>query len=173
MKQKIPFLIAITGMIAGVFISILFGVNESIFKDKIAKDLKLNKKIMSIMDPIKKEVKINKEKSKNWRYYQRFHFHSTAISTMSLSCLILLSFSLAPGLIKLVASYMISFGGFLYPFVWLFSAMYGPIMGRSEAKESFALFGYMGGVFLVGLIVALVLLIKYPIRWQINDKMIS
>lgn len=144
MRNKIPFAIAIFGLICGVFISILFGANEAIFTDKIAKDLNSNKKIMSIANQDEREKKIQNEQDKNWRYYQRFHFHSTGINTMSLSALILLAFCLAPSMLKLITSYMISIGGFLYPFVWLFAALYGPIMGRSNAKEAFAIFGYMG-----------------------------
>jgi hypothetical protein len=164
LKQKIPFALALFAMISGVSISILFGVNESLFKDKISKDIQLNEKIMSIVDQQKRETKIEQEESKNWRYYQRFHFHSTGISAMTLGVLVLLTFSLAPSLIKLTTSYMISVGGFLYPFVWLFAALYGPIMGRAEAKEAFAVFGYMGGVFLVGLVLALIVFIRYPVK---------
>jgi hypothetical protein len=170
MKQKIPFILALLGMVGGVSISILFGINESIFKDKITSDLKLNKKIMSIVNTTERESKIDKEESKVWRYYQRFHFHSTGISAMTLSALILLTFSMAPSIFKLIASYMISAGGFLYPFVWLFAALYGPIMGRSEAKESFAIFGYMGGLFLLGLFFALTILIRYPVKFLHENK---
>src|SRR5690606_12310769 len=90
---------------------------------------------------------------------------ATGISAMMLGVLILLAFLQAPSILKLISSYMISVGGFLYPFVWLFSAIYGPVMGRSEAKEAFAIFGYMGGLFLVGLIFTMVILIRYPIRF--------
>jgi hypothetical protein len=168
MKQKFPFILTITSMILGVFIAILFGVNEQMFKGKIKQDLGNNQKIMSIVDEGKRAAKIKAESSKNWRYYQRFHFHSTGIASMTLGVLILLSFSVASGGLKLVAGYMVSIGGFLYPFIWLFAAMYGPIMGRTAAKESFAIFGYMGGVFLLGLLVSLFTLIKYPIKFK-ND----
>ena len=168
MKQKFPFILTITSMILGVFIAILFGVNEHLFKDKISQDLNNNQKIMSIVDEGKREAKIKAESSKNWRYYQRFHFHSTGIASMTLGVLILLSFSMGSSVLKLVASYMVSIGGFLYPFIWLFAAMYGPIMGRTAAKESFAIFGYMGGVFLLGLLVSLFTLIKYPINFKNN-----
>jgi hypothetical protein len=57
----------------------------------------------------------------------------------------------------------------MYPFVWLFAAMYGPILGRSEAKEAFAIFGYAGGVYLVGLILIFILVAKYPLKFN-NDK---
>tara|TARA_R110000868_G_scaffold32343_3_gene117642 strand:- start:667 stop:1176 length:510 start_codon:yes stop_codon:yes gene_type:complete len=166
MKQKVPFILAILGMVGGVFISILFGVNEDIFKDKIAKDLRSNQKIMSIANEAERESKIKAEEGKNWRYYQRFHFHATGISAMTLGSLLLLAFTLAPAGLKLASSYMISIGGFLYPFIWLFAGIYGPIMGRSEAKESFAIFGYMGGVFLLGLILATAIVTIYPLEFR-------
>ncbi|RLA62687.1 MAG: hypothetical protein DRQ89_08930 [Epsilonproteobacteria bacterium] len=168
MKQKLPFILTVFSMILGVFIAILFGVNEHLFKDKIKNDLGKNEKIMSIVDVDKRTAKLNAEASKNWRYYQRFHFHSTGIASMALGVLILLSFSMGSSMLKLVSSYMVSIGGFLYPFVWLFAAMYGPIMGRSAAKESFAFFGYMGGVFLLGLLLSLFILVKYPLKFK-ND----
>ena len=168
--MKIPFLIVITSMALGVFIAILFGVNESIFKDKIAYDLSLNQKIQSITDPQVKTAKLSKEKSKNWRYYQRFHFHSTGISAMSLGVLLLLLFSTAPRRLKKSCAYMVSVGGFLYPFVWLFAAIYGPVIGRGAAKEKFAVFGYMGGVFLLGLFLLLYLIAKYPMKMQELDS---
>lgn len=51
-------------MLLGVFISILFGVNEGIFKDKIMKDLNKNQKIMSVVDIEKRNSIIEKEQSK-------------------------------------------------------------------------------------------------------------
>lgn len=166
MAQKFPFLLALLGMVSGVFIAILFGVNEGIFQDKIARDLQQNEKINQITDPEKKITKLEKESAKNWRYYQRFHFHATAISAMSIGVLLLLSWVGAPTRIKLLASYMVSIGGFLYPFVWLFAALYGPLIGRSAAKERFAVFGYMGGVFLLGIAFSLFLIIKYPLQFE-------
>jgi hypothetical protein len=63
---------------------------------------------------------------------------------------------------------MIAIGGFLYPFVWLFAGLYGPEMGRSEAKEAFAVFGYMGGVYLVGILYALYLAAAKPWKTPLN-----
>ncbi len=170
MKTKLPFIFAVLTMILGVSISILFGVNEDIFKGKIEEGLSQNQKIMSIVDVEKRQSVLDKEKSKNWRYYQRFHFHATGIGAMSLAALILFYFSSAPLGLRLVSSYMISVGGFLYPFVWLFAAIYGPIMGRHEAKEAFSVFGYMGGVFLLGLFILLFALIKYPLQSLEQNK---
>jgi hypothetical protein len=157
MKFKIPFLLSIVAIIGGVFISILFGADESIFKNRIAQGLEKNIKIQSIVDADKKAEKIKSEQDKNWRYYQRYHFHANGIASLSLAMLILLAFIKASKKEILVASYMIAVGGFLYPFVWLFAALYGPEMGRDEAKEAFAIFGYMGGLYLLGIIYGLYL----------------
>ncbi len=168
MFKKLPFFLAVLGMTGGVFIAILFGVNESYFKNTIEKGLQTNSKIMAITDLAAQASAIQSETDKNWRYYQRFHFHATGIGAMSLAALILLSFTLAPSVLKSTSAYLISVGGLLYPFVWLFAAIYGPSMGRSEAKESFAFLGYTGGLFLLGLILLLFMIIKYPLKFQ-ND----
>ncbi len=165
MTVKFPFALTIFGMILGVAIAIVFGVNEDLFKNKIKADLQNNTKIQSIQDDVAREMLLKTEADKNWRYYQRFHFHSTGIGSMALGSLLLLSFISAPAGLVIAASYSIALGGFLYPFVWLFSGIYGPEMGRSEAKEAFAVFGYMGGVFLLGLLLMLFLLLKYRLRW--------
>ncbi len=164
MNKKLPFAITLLGMIFGVMIAIVFGVNENVFKNHIQQGLTQNQKIQQIKDPIQKEATVKSEAEKNWRYFQRFHFHSTGIGAMSLGALLLLLFVQAPLRGKSIAAYMISIGGFFYPFVWLFAGIYGPEMGRTEAKEAFAIFGYMGGVFLVGLGISLYLLLKYPLQ---------
>ena len=63
---------------------------------------------------------------------------------------------------------MLSLGGLLYPYVWLFAALWGPEIGRGPAKEKFAFFGYMGGVFLLGTVLTFVLTAVYPL--QIRKK---
>jgi hypothetical protein len=151
-------------MISGVFIAILFGANEDMFKNKIQAGLQKNVKIAEILDTAEREAKISGESSKFWRYYQRFHFHATGIGAMCLSLLLLLAFIPASPKLKNVCAYMIAIGGFLYPFVWLFAALYGPEMGRHEAKEAFQFFGWMGGVFLIGSILEFFLLIKYKLQ---------
>lgn len=164
MYQKLPYIIALLTIIGGVFISILFGVNEDYFKSNIEKSLEKNIKISQMTDESEKAAYIKNEKDKNWRYYQRFHFHSTGIGSISLVVLLFLFLISAPDNIKTVSAYLISLGGFLYPYYWLFAGIYGPETGRDVAKETFAVFGYMGGVFLIGLILTLVLSIKYPLK---------
>lgn len=164
MLRKIPYFLSVLGMVGGVFIAILFGANEPMFEKRIADGLEKNVKIQSIEDSVKKQETIKMESEKNWRYYQRYHFHANGIAGLSLALLILLGFIQAKQYEKLIAGYLISVGGFLYPFVWLCAALYGPEMGRAEAKEAFALFGYTGGLFLVGVVYALFLIAMRPWR---------
>lgn len=163
---RTPLAIAILGMIGGVAIAVLFGINEDLFKDKIARGLQENPKVLDMPAGPEKTAYIAAESSKLWRYYQRFHFHSTGIGAMSLSVLLLLGLLSGGGSrLKHTAAYLVSVGGFLYPFVWLFAAVYGPHVGRGAAKERFALFGYMGGVFLIGLFVALYVVCRERFSW--------
>jgi hypothetical protein len=164
MTQRIPYVIAILTLIGGVFISIIFGSNEDYFKDKINEGLKKNEKVNLIQDPEEKAAVLKTEADKNWRYYQRFHFHATGIGAMIMGVLLFISFLSAPERIKAITSFAVSIGGFLYPFIWLFAAIYGPEMGREAAKEKFAVFGYMGGLFLVGLILSLYMALKYRLK---------
>jgi hypothetical protein len=164
MLKKLPFALALLSIVGGVFISILFAVNEDLFKSRISSGLDKNIKIQQIADPQVKEDKIKSESEKNWRYYQRFHFHATGIGAMMMGILLFLSRLRAPKKHKSIASYLIAVGGFLYPFVWLFAGIYGPEMGRSEAKEAFAVFGYMGGLFLLGGIYSTILALRYDLH---------
>lgn len=168
MTTKFPFLLSIFAIIGGVFIAILFGANEELFHKRIEAGLQNNVKIQSIVDAKEKSEKIKAEHDKNWRYYQRYHFHANGIAAVSLALLTLLAFVQGSKKQIMIASYMISVGGFLYPFVWLFAGLYGPEMGRNEAKEAFAFFGYMGGIHLVGVIYALFLASVKPWRAPLN-----
>lgn len=161
MIKRIPFFLALLSIVGGVFISILFAVNEDLFQKRIAIGLEKNVKIQSMTDMTEKASKLKSEQDKNWRYYQRFHFHATGIGAMMMGILLFLAGLKAPKTPVMISSYMVAVGGFLYPFVWLFAALYGPEMGRSEAKEAFALLGYMGGVFLLGGVYAMFLSLKY------------
>jgi len=70
----------------------------------------------------------------------------------------------APMRLVTISSFAVALGGFFYPFLWLFAGIYGPEMGRAEAKEAFAIFGYMGGLFLLGGLSTFVLACRYEIK---------
>lgn len=150
MIRKIPFALAILSMAGGVFIAILFGVNEDMFLARIERGLEKNVKIQQIVNTEEKASKIKSETDKNWRYYQRYHFHATGIGAMMMAMLLFLAQLNLSAKAFYPPAYLLSVGGFLYPFVWLFAGIYGPEMGRAEAKEAFVILGYMGGLFLIG-----------------------
>ncbi len=164
MISRIPYVIAILTLIGGVFISIIFGANEDYFKNNIKEGLSKNEKINLIQNADEKAAVLKSEEDKNWRYYQRFHFHSTGIGAMIMGVLLFISFLSAPEKLKISSSYLVAIGGFLYPYLWLFAAIYGPELGRETAKENFAVFGYMGGVFLIGLFITLYMSLKYDFK---------
>lgn len=164
MLDKTPFAISILGMIGGVFIAILFGVNEDLFKDKIDRAIHENEEIMQIEDEEEREAKLEEEAEKNWRYYQRYHFHATGIGGVALAVQLLTLLIKAAAKPLLISRFIVAIGGFFYPFLWLFAGIYGPVMGRSEAKEAFAIFGYAGGLFLVGLLTVLYLLLRNGLK---------
>lgn len=152
LSYKLPFLLTVISVLGGVLIAIVFGVNEDFIKHKIATGLEKNLEIQALQNPDEKALKLKTEADKNWRYYQRYHFHSNGIAAMTLGLLLLLLCLKLSKAEYFIASYMMSVGGLLYPFVWLFAGIYGPIMGRSNAKETFAILGYMGGVYLLGVL---------------------
>ena len=61
--HKIPFVLAILSMLAGVFIAILFGINEDAFKDHIDAGLAQNSMIQQIANPAEKAAKLASEVS--------------------------------------------------------------------------------------------------------------
>lgn len=162
--MKFPFILTILSMVGGVLIAIIFGANEDFFKKKIQEGLAKNIEVQSIQTESMKIEKLKSEAEKNWRYYQRYHFHANGIASLSLALLLFLCFIKASKNQLLFSAYLISVGGFLYPFVWLFAAIYGPEMGRDQAKEAFAVFGYMGGIFLLGVLLALYLAMTKPFK---------
>ena len=117
MIKRIPFFLALLSIVGGVFISILFGANEDIFHKRISVGLEKNIKIQSMIDMSEKTNKIKSEQEKNWRYYQRFHFHATGIGAMMMGILLFLAGLKAPKKSVTLASYLVAGGGFLYPFV--------------------------------------------------------
>lgn len=161
MSKQVPFSITLFGIIGGILIAIVFGANEDYIKDSIQNGLTENAKIQAITDLNEKESVLKSEAEKNWRYYQRYHFHSTGMGALALAMLIYSSTLMAPAFFVSVTQYLLALGGFFYPFVWLFAGMYGPVMGRSEAKEAFRFLGYTGGLFLVGAMLLFYLSVRY------------
>lgn len=155
--------IALVGILGGVFIALLFGANEKMFKEKILAGLNNNPEISAIEIPAEREKKIASEESKIWRHYQRYHFHATGIGALSLAVLLMLFLRTTGGRLRDIAAYSVAIGGFLYPFAWLLSAFLSPTVGRHEAHETATVLALGGGLLFIGLILSLVhLLISKP-----------
>jgi len=151
-------------MALGILIAIFFGINEEIFKGKINEGLSNNQSIQSIADTDERTKKLKYEADKNWRYYQRYHFHATGVGAMTLATLLFIAFLNAPKKERIITQYILTVGGFLYPFVWLFAAIFGPELGRTEAKEAFQFLGYAGGLSLFGMLQTCVMGLRYSLK---------
>ncbi len=160
MKRRIPMVLCLLNMFGGVLISIFFATNEPYFKQKIESGLNKNKEIINIFDKKKKQSKFNSERSKIWRYYQRYHFHATAIGAMSLGVVLVLNFLVNSNWFLHLTSYLVSLGGLAYPFTWLAMGYLSPQMGRDVAHQKVEPLAYSGGVFLVGLLFAILILLS-------------
>ncbi|MDR4496293.1 MAG: hypothetical protein AB7P17_14340 [Nitrospirales bacterium] len=134
--------LVLLGLMFGVGMGIVFGINEDFFKDYIAQGVAENP---AVHDP--------KSADKIWRYAQRAHFHATGIAAFSLGLIILLMFSgMKPGY-KKVSALLLGIGS-LYPLSWLAMFILAPSIGRGPAHEhilteTFAYTG-VGGLLLGG-----------------------
>ena len=79
---KIGLALVLLGLLFGVGMGSVFGVNEDVFKDYIAQGVLANP-----------DVHDSKSADKIWRYAQRAHFHATGIAAFSLGLIILVMFS--------------------------------------------------------------------------------
>ncbi|GJL66153.1 MAG: hypothetical protein NPIRA05_11240 [Nitrospirales bacterium] len=70
---KIGLALVLLGLLFGVGMGIVFGVNEDLFKDYIAQGITANPDVHDAKSP-----------DKIWRYAQRAHFHATGIAAFSL-----------------------------------------------------------------------------------------
>jgi hypothetical protein len=113
---------------------ISFGVNEDMYKDRIAEQVLANP-----------EVHDAASKDKIWRYAQRAHFHATGIAAFSMGLIILLMFSDMKTGMKKVSSLLIGLGGF-YPLAWFSMYILAPTIGRGPAHHHVMteMFTYVG-----------------------------
>ena len=127
----------------GVGMGITFGVNEDMYKDRIAEQVQAN--------PAVHDASSN---GKIWRYAQRAHFHATGIAAFSLGLIILLMFCDMKAGTKKLSSILIGLGG-LYPLAWFNMYLLAPSIGRGAAHNHWMteMFTYIGvGGLLIGLL---------------------
>lgn len=137
---KIGLALVLLGLLFGVGMGIVFGVNEEVFKDYIAQGITANP-----------DVHDAKSADKIWRYAQRAHFHATGIAAFSLGLVILVMFSTLKPTYKKTSAILLGLSSF-YSFSWYTMFWLAPSIGRGPAHahiltEFFAYTG-VGGLLL-------------------------
>lgn len=132
--------LVIVGLMFGVGMGILFGVNEDAFKDFVAQGIAANPEVHDAKSP-----------DKIWRYAQRAHFHSTGIAAFSLGLIFLAMVSSLKPAYKKMSAILLGLGSF-YPLSWFSMFFLAPSIGREAAHahiltEVFAFTG-VGGILL-------------------------
>ncbi|HSF08172.1 MAG TPA: hypothetical protein VLA60_02095 [Nitrospirales bacterium] len=137
---KIGLALVLLGLLFGVGMGIVFGVNEDVFKDYIAQGITANPGVHD-----------SKSADKIWRYAQRAHFHATGIAAFSLALVILVMFSTLKPTYKKASAILLGLSSF-YPLSWYTMFWLAPSIGRGPAHghiltEFFAYTG-VGGLLL-------------------------
>ena len=120
---KVGLGLVLLGLIFGVVMGILFGIQEDAFKHYIAEGIAANPTVHD-----------DKSQGKIWRYAQRAHFHATGIAAFSLGLIILVMFSDLKTKLKKTASIFLGFSSF-YPLSWFTMFWLAPSIGRGPAHE--------------------------------------
>ena len=145
-EVRIGLALVLLSLAFGIGMGVSFGVNEDMYKSRIAEQVLANP-----------EVHDANSKDKIWRYAQRAHFHATGIAAFSLGLIILLMFSDMKEGAKKWSSILIGLGG-LYPLAWFSMYILAPSIGRGPAHHHFMteLFTYVGvGGLLIGFLMLL------------------
>ncbi len=137
---KLGLAIVLVGLLFGVGMGIVFGVNEDLFKDYIAQGIAANPDVHDTKSP-----------DKIWRYAQRAHFHATGIAALSLGLVILVMFSTLKPTYKKASAILLGLSSF-YPLSWYTMFWLAPSIGRGPAHahnltQSFVYTG-VGGLLL-------------------------
>ncbi len=142
---KVGLGLVICGLVFGIIMGMVFGINEDMFKNYITEGIAANPTVHDA-----------KSQGKIWRYAQRSHFHATGIAAFSMGLVFLVMFSDLKAKMKRVAALCIGLSSF-YPFACLTMFILAPSIGRGAAHshivtETFASIGVGGlllGCFLV------------------------
>lgn len=127
-------LMVLLGLLFGVGMGIVFGINEDMFKDYVAQGVAANPTLHDASSA-----------DKIWRYAQRAHFHGTGIAAFSIGLIFLVTLSSLSPQLKKTTSLLIGLGSF-YPLAWLTMYFVAPSIGRDPAHTYWLteIFTYIG-----------------------------
>ena len=111
------------GLLFGIGLGVLFGVNEDAVKEYIAEGIAAHP-----------EVHDGKSQDKIWRYAQRAHFHATGIAAFSLGLVLLITHSTLLPAYRRLTAVLVGLGS-LYPLAWFSMFLLAPSIGRGPAHE--------------------------------------
>ncbi|MCA9463442.1 MAG: hypothetical protein KC563_01265 [Nitrospira sp.] len=139
-RVKVGLVLVMVGLLFGIGMGIVFGVNEDLFKDYVAQGIAAHPDVHDAKSP-----------EKIWRYAQRAHFHATGIAAFSLGLIVLVMFSSLKEGLKKVGAIFLGLGSW-YPMAWFSMFYLAPSIGRTAAHahpltEFFAFVG-VGGILL-------------------------
>lgn len=118
---KVGLAFVLIGVLFGVGMGILFGVNEDAYKNYIAQGIAANPEVHAAKSP-----------DKIWRYAQRANFHATGISAFALGLVILIMFSTLTSNYKKTSAILLGLSSF-YPLSWFTMFLLAPSIGRRPA----------------------------------------
>jgi hypothetical protein len=118
---KIGLALVLVGLLFGVGMGIIFGVNEDIFKNYLAQGIAANPDVHDANSP-----------DKIWRYAQRAHFHASGIAAFALGLIILVMFSTLKPTYKKASAILLGLSSF-YSLSWYTMFWLAPSIGRGPA----------------------------------------
>jgi hypothetical protein len=151
--------IALLGVFMGVYLGIHFGKDE----DKIKGYLKEKAAVSTFYDG---EAGLKKAVDDGWKYQKRSHIHFQGLGALSVGLMLLISISWLKPSLKSLLSITTGTGAFFYPLFWYLVSFKTAEVGKSAAKESYALVAQFGaGLFLLSFLAILITFACYAI-WK-------
>lgn len=144
-------------LLFGFGLGMTFGIAEDGIKDS------LHNSATTVLESVYNNdtSKVQQIVDKSWIYFKRAHLHANGIGTTSLVvCLLLAGLMKNIGL-RMIASFLLGFGGLLYSSFWLFAGIKAPSLGSTgAAKEALSFIALPGATFCaIGLLLAIYLVI--------------
>ena len=155
-------LIAMLGLLMGVYLGIQFGKNE----EAILADWRAKAQSSAVFAGDAK--KIDGAVESGWKNLKRSHEHFQGLGAISLGLCLLVAALPLKCWPKSILSIGVALGAFLYPLFWYLVANRCAYMEKSAAKESLALMAQAGaGLYLVSLSGVLLSLAVFAV-WKNN-----
>lgn len=145
--------LAVTAIVFGAVMGIVFGLNEDAIKDTLKKSANLVRESLYNSD----DTAIKSVLDKSWSYMKRAHLHAGAMGTTAVALTLLLTIIHAPQFLITLCSLGLGAGSLGYSVFWMLAGFRAPgLGGTSAAKESLAWLGMpTSGAYVIATLCAL------------------